>query len=283
MKLRITCIALILLLCRASTAKSEVIYAVNCGGPKYYSEAEGILYLEDNGYNGGIDTDSGKNLSPFPYVEDDVVYRTERYTMEKSLQYMIKLEKLNPGKFTIVLKFSEIHFREVGRKTFSISIGNVLFKQKLDIFKEVGYGVPLEEYIECEYDGNKITLDGTEVTQGFSKDEMLLIVALFKQEDNPKINAIVVYQNPVTQVPKIERPKPIISIEEVLLRINKEGQKLNIIDNPIYIINEPAINKIDLSVIESIINISTTIPGLITLTIFTVAIIRISVIILNTK
>ncbi|KAH8740866.1 transmembrane protein [Cryptosporidium ryanae] len=274
-------IALFVFFQTVGLTNSEVIYAVNCGGPRYYSEAEGILYLEDNGYNGGVNTDSGKNLSPFPLVEDDIVYHTERYTMEKSLQYMVKLENLNPGKFTIVLKFSEIHFREVGKKTFSISIGNVLFKQKLDIFKEVGYGVPLEEYVECEYDGNKITLNGIEVTQGFSKKEMLLIVALFKQEDNPKINAIVVYQGPASQVPKIEKPQPTISIEDILMKINKEGQKPNIMDNPVYVINEPAVKKINLSVTESVINISTTIPGLAILTVLSIATLRISMIILN--
>ncbi|KAF7458454.1 Di-glucose binding within endoplasmic reticulum family protein [Cryptosporidium felis] len=267
-----------LILSLPSFSKANVIYAVNCGGPRYFSEAENIIYEEDNGYNGGVSTDSGKKLSPFPYVEDDFVYQTERYSTDKTLQYIIKLDKLKPGPFTIVLKFSEVHFKEPGRKVFSISVGNVLFKQAFDIYKEVGFGIPMEEYIECKFDGEQVSVNGVNITQGFSKDEKLLILAMFKQEDNPKINAIVVYQGPISGVPKIQRPKQKLTVESILQKINKDGQVPDISDNHIYIIDEPLYIKREMSTVDSIFNLSTTIPGMLIILIISIATIRIGVI-----
>lgn len=272
----------VLLLClifyQLNKLHADVIYAVNCGGPRHLSKSENILYEEDNGYNGGIGTDTGKQLSPFPYVEDDFVYQSERYTTEKTLQYMLKLDKLTPGKFTIVLKFSEIHFKEAGKKVFSIAVGNVLFKQSFDIYKEVGFGVPMEEYIECMFDGDNISLNGMNVTQGYSKEEKLLILAMFKQEDNPKINAIVVYKGGQDEVPKIQRPKPKISVESILQKINKEGQTLDIMNNYIYIIDEPLFTVKELNITDSIYNLISTIPGMTIILVVSVATIRIGVI-----
>ncbi|CAD98613.1 conserved protein with signal peptide and transmembrane domain or GPI anchor signal near C-terminus [Cryptosporidium parvum Iowa II] len=257
---------------------AEVIYAVNCGGPRYFSKSENILYEEDNGYNGGISTDSGKQLSPFPYVEDDFVYLSERYSTDRTLQYMLNLNKLTPGVFTIVLKFSEIHFKEPGKKVFSIAVGNVIFKQSFDIYKEVGFGVPMEEYIECTFDGENISLNGMNITQGYSKEEKLLILAMFKQEDNPKINAIVVYKGSKDEIPKIQRPKPKLSVESILQKINKEGQKPDIINNQIYLIDEPLFTVKELTVTDSLYNLISTIPGIIISLIISVATLRIGVI-----
>lgn len=267
-----------LLFYQLDKSQADVIYAVNCGGPRYFSESENVLYEEDNGYNGGISTDSGKQLSPFPYVEDDFVYQSERYSTDKTLQYMLKLDKLTPGKFTIVLKFSEIHFKEAGRKVFSIAVGNVLFKQSFDIYKEVGFGVPMEEYIECVFDGVGISMNGINVTQGYSKEENLLILAMFKQEDNPKINAIVVYKGGQNEIPKIQRPMPTISVESILQRINKEGQAPDILNNYIYVIDEPYFAVKQLTVTDSICNLVSTIPGMAIVLVISVAILRMGVI-----
>ncbi|OII72910.1 uncharacterized protein cubi_02141 [Cryptosporidium ubiquitum] len=275
-------VSFVLLLClffyQLDKLHAEVIYAVNCGGPRHFSESENILYEEDNGYNGGISTDAGKQLSPFPYVEDDFVYQSERYSTEKTLQYMIKLDKLTPGKFTIVLKFSEVHFKEAGMKVFSIAVGNVLFKQHFDIYKEVGFGVPMEEYIECMFDGENISVHGMNVTQGYSKEEKLLILAMFKQEDNPKINAIVVYKGGQNEIPKIQRPKAKISIESILQKINKDGQTPDASNNHIYLIDEPLFTVKELNISDSLYNLISTIPGIIIFLIISVATLRIGVI-----
>ncbi|KAJ1608190.1 signal peptide-containing protein [Cryptosporidium canis] len=267
-----------LCVCQLGKLHADVIYAVNCGGPRHFSKSENVLYEEDQGYNGGISTDSGKQLSPFPYVEDDFVFQSERYSTEKTLQYMLKLDKLTPGKFTIVLKFSEIHFKEAGRKVFSIAVGNVLFKQSFDIYKEVGFGVPMEEYIECEFDGENITLNGMNITQGYSKEERILILAMFKQEDNPKINAIVVYKGGQDEIPKLQRPKQKISTESILQRINKEGQVPDISNNYIYIVDEPVFVVKELTVIDSIYNLVSTVPGMAILAIISFATLRMGVI-----
>ncbi|KAJ1609987.1 signal peptide-containing protein [Cryptosporidium canis] len=271
-------LAFCLCVCQLGKLHADVIYAVNCGGPRHFSKSENVLYEEDQGYNGGISTDSGKQLSPFPYVEDDFVFQSERYSTERTLQYMLKLDKLTPGKFTIVLKFSEIHFKEAGRKVFSIAVGNVLFKQSFDIYKEVGFGVPMEEYIECEFDGENITLNGMNITQGYSKEERILILAMFKQEDNPKINAIVVYKGGQDEIPKLQRPKQKISTESILQRINKEGQVPDISNNYIYIVDEPVFVVKELTVIDSIYNLVSTVPGMAILAIISLATLRMGVI-----
>lgn len=275
-------ISIILLFClflyQLCGSHADVIYAVNCGGPRHFSDKENVLYEEDNGYNGGIGTDSGKQLSPFPYVEDDFVYQSERYSTDKTLQYILKLDKLTPGKFTIVLKFSEVHFKEAGKKVFSIAVGNVIFKQLFDIYKEVGFGVPMEEYIECVYDGENVTLNGMRVTQGYSKEEKILILAMFKQEDNPKINAIVVYKGGKDEIPKIQRPKPKISVESILQKINKEGQVPDISNNHIYVVDEPYFAVKRLTVTDSIYNLVSTIPGMVIVFIISMAVLRMGVI-----
>ncbi|KAJ1613979.1 signal peptide-containing protein [Cryptosporidium canis] len=271
-------LAFCLCVCQLGKLHADVIYAVNCGGPRHFSKSENVLYEEDQGYNGGISTDSGKQLSPFPYVEDDFVFQSERYSTERTLQYMLKLDKLTPGKLTIVLKFSEIHFKEAGRKVFSIAVGNVLFKQSFDIYKEVGFGVPMEEYIECEFDGENITLNGMNITQGYSKEERILILAMFKQEDNPKINAIVVYKGGQDEIPKLQRPKQKISTESILQRINKEGQVPDISNNYIYIVDEPVFVVKELTVIDSIYNLVSTVPGMAILAIISLATLRMGVI-----
>ncbi|OII76807.1 hypothetical protein cand_024840 [Cryptosporidium andersoni] len=272
-----------LYICIKPSLSSNVIYAVNCGGPAHYSKYEDIQYKDDRGYNGGKINESGRKFSPFPYLKDDKVYQTQRYTTENSLQYILDLDQLNPGKFVIVLKLSEVTFKEVGKNLFGISVGNILYSQGLDIFSIVGFGTPLEVYIECEYyENGKITLNDVEITNGYSAEEKKLILALIRIKEDPKINAIVVYQGNLEEIPKIEKSEFNSNLERMLVNKFEEAQKM-IIDDEIlgeylYFNN----NKIDtsyLSIFDSICRLILTKSGLVTSIILVITLVKIGLII----
>ncbi|EEA05800.1 uncharacterized protein CMU_028100 [Cryptosporidium muris RN66] len=272
-----------LYICIKPSLSTNVIYAVNCGGPAHYSKYDDIHYKDDRGYNGGKINESGKKFSPFPYLKDDKVYQTQRYTTENSLQYILDLDQLNPGKFVIVLKLSEVTFREVGKNLFGISVGNILYSQGLDIFSIAGFATPLEVYIECEYyENGKITLNDVEITNGYSAEEKKLILALIRIKEDPKINAIVVYQGNLEEIPKIEKFEFNSNLERMLVNKFEEAQKI-IIDDEIlgeylYFNN----NKIDtsyLSIFDSIYRLTLTKSGLVTSLILVITLVKIGIII----
>ncbi|KAL7066433.1 hypothetical protein ACR3K2_31280 [Cryptosporidium serpentis] len=267
--MKFLCILVYLLyICIKPSLSSNVIYAVNCGGPAHYSKYDDIQYKDDRGYNGGKINESGKKISPFPYLKDDKVYQTQRYTTENSLQYILDLDQLNPGKFVIVLKLSEVTFKEAGKNLFGISVGNILYSQGLDIFGIAGFGIPMEVYIECEYHKNgKITLNDIEITNGYSAEEKKLILALIRIKEDPKINAIVIYQGSLEEIPKIEKPEFDSNLERMLVNKFEEAQKIiindEIFDEYFYFKNNK-VDKSHLSIFDSISRLILTKSGFVT-------------------
>jgi len=61
-----------------------------------------------------------------------------------------------PGKYVLLLKFSEVYFNSAGEKIFDIGLGNLKVVNKLDIFAKAGKACAYDEYIEMEMKNGKI-------------------------------------------------------------------------------------------------------------------------------
>ncbi len=64
-------------------------------------------------------------------TKDQIIYQTERWSSE-TLTYSLPLT--DNGKYTLILKFSEVYFQRKGEKVFDIALGNRKIIYNLDIF-----------------------------------------------------------------------------------------------------------------------------------------------------
>lgn len=64
-----------------------------------------------------------------------------------------------PGKYVLILKFSEVYFNSAGEKIFDVALGNVKVVNQLDIYSKVGKATAYDEYIEFEFKNGKIYYD----------------------------------------------------------------------------------------------------------------------------
>lgn len=64
-----------------------------------------------------------------------------------------------PGKYVLILKFSEVYFNSAGEKIFDINIGKLNVIKELDIYSKVGKATAYDEYIEFEFKNGKIYHD----------------------------------------------------------------------------------------------------------------------------
>lgn len=86
-------------------------------------------------------------------TDDSRPYQTERWSNE-NFKYILPLKQ--PGKYVLILKFSEVYFNSAGEKIFDIGLGNVKVVNKLDIFAKAGKATAYNEYIEMELKNGKI-------------------------------------------------------------------------------------------------------------------------------
>jgi len=61
-----------------------------------------------------------------------------------------------PGKYVLILKFSEVYFNSAGEKIFDVALGNQKIINQLDIYSKVGKATAYDEYIEFEFKNGKI-------------------------------------------------------------------------------------------------------------------------------
>mmetsp|Transcript_20290 Transcript_20290/g.40633 ORF Transcript_20290/g.40633 Transcript_20290/m.40633 type:complete len:358 (-) Transcript_20290:223-1296(-) len=190
----------------AGAPKAKVLYAVNCGGPLHHDSSLDITYNADTGFSGGVPSDAGKEFSPMARVRDDTVYQTERYILEGNLVYQIPLK--GKGKRTLVCKFSEVYFSAPGQKVFAVMVGSEVVVPHVDIYDSVGKGVPHDEIVEIENKGKTLVVNGKEIPDGRPgwDASSSTVAVIFKKlhADNPKINAIVVYEGGKEGVPKMK-------------------------------------------------------------------------------
>ena len=97
------------------TPAYEVIYAVNCGGPRH-TDRNGIKYRKDDN-DAGVASDFGKGLTIARVPpEDQILYQTERYYY-RDFSYDIPIS--SDGDYFVVLKFAEVYFQRPDEKVIT--------------------------------------------------------------------------------------------------------------------------------------------------------------------
>jgi len=64
-----------------------------------------------------------------------------------------------PGKYVLVLKFSEVYFNSPNEKIFDVGFGNLKVVNQLDIYSKVGKATAYDEYVEFEFKNGKIYVE----------------------------------------------------------------------------------------------------------------------------
>lgn len=184
-------------------SKDKVVIAINCGGQEYKS-ASGFEYEADNYYDKGSTSDHGLNYE-IQGTEDVPIYQSERWSPE-TLTYSIPLSKA--GKYTFILKFSEVYFNRVNEKVFDVSLGNLKVIKNLDIYKKVGRETAYDEYVEFELKKGKVYYKGKEASGAYDEDEKKIKLKFLKgSNDNPKINGIVLIKGTIQDTDYNEKKK----------------------------------------------------------------------------
>lgn len=119
----------------------------------------------------------------------------------RSFSYTIPLN--GEGKYLLVLKFSEVFFEAANQKVFDISLNDMMppVISELDIFLQVGHATAHDEYIPFTVSRGKLFVrDGVSELRG----GRLKVTFLKGQQDNPKINAIVLVKGAdVNEFPRL--------------------------------------------------------------------------------
>ncbi|KAM7535711.1 hypothetical protein Aperf_G00000101112 [Anoplocephala perfoliata] len=191
-------LSLVFLLQSTFAVKLNPIFAVNCGGDTH-TDINGVRYDADFN-NVGIASSHGLNLVLHGTPEQDaVLYQTERYDTS-SFSYEFPMPR--NGDYVLHLKFSEVWFQQPNEKVFSVDLnGRLRIINNLDIFNTVGFSVAHDENIPVTIkDGSIITEQGS---VHFSDDENFRITFVKTPHDNPKINAIALFENSLEDIPRL--------------------------------------------------------------------------------
>lgn len=204
--------------------KDKVVIAINCGGDSYTDKDE-VEYIADKYYNGGVKSDHGLNYD-IAGTSDMELYQTERWSSE-TLTYSLPVS--SPGKYVLILKFSEVYFQRNNEKVFDIAIGKKVIVKDLDIFSKVGKGVAHDEFIEFEIKNDKVLIDNKEANGGYdAKKKEIKLRFLKGSKDNPKINAIVVLKGNLNQSEFVEKKKKNDRINQKKLQEGLKKQRLDL-------------------------------------------------------
>jgi hypothetical protein len=146
---------------------------INAGGTAPYTDAEGNVWVADQGFEEGDTIDRANDL-PIANTKDPSIYRTERYSMKSFSQ------ALPNGKYIVKLHFAETFegIGGAGERVFSFNVEGKEFKD-FDIWAKAGGGQ--KAYIE--------TVE-TDITDG------KLDVTFTSNVENPAINGIEIIPAP---------------------------------------------------------------------------------------
>ena len=178
----------------ANINKSKVVIAINCGSSVPLTSTYGFTYERDKYYRGGVEgTTRVEDRYLWLDSPDLDVYFNERYSNTASLVYEIPLKKGEEnGHYVLILKFSETHFEESGKKVFDVALGSKTIIKDIDVFKRVGRFVPYDEYLEFDVKNKQLYFNNTVIPDAFLPAKLAFVLKLVKGKDNPKINAIIV-------------------------------------------------------------------------------------------
>lgn len=207
-----------------SLQRDKVIIAINCGGDSY-TDKDGVEYIEDKYYDGGVISDHGLNYD-IGGTSDMELYQTERWSSD-TLTYSLPIK--TPGKYVLILKFSEVYFQSTNEKIFDITIGKRVIIKDLDIYAKAGKAAAHDEYIEFEIKNDRVFIDNKEANEGYDvKKKEIKLRFLKGSRDNPKINAIVVIKGNLDNTEYSEKKKRQDSISIKKAQESRKMQRLEL-------------------------------------------------------
>jgi len=188
----------------------SIQYAVNCGGSELLDASTGVLYAADTDDVSGASPTGVAADTPIPITlaPESVqrVFQTERYALS-TFSYSVTTPA--NGDYTLVLRVSEVYWRQPGGKVFDVFLGDqqIRIVRDLDIFAAAGWGTAHDIYTAFSIVDGKLVVDGevAEVDDTFSIDFVKATA------DNPKINAIVIVEGSPEDAAKLT---PLVAVEE---------------------------------------------------------------------
>ncbi|VDN08762.1 unnamed protein product [Dibothriocephalus latus] len=199
------------LLCEIFRARGHgtALWAVNCGGP-FHEDVNGVEYMADP-LDAGVASDYGTRFTPFHRVpeEDFILYQTERYDTR---DFSYEFPRPSDGAYVLTLKFSEVWFDRPGGKVFDVAINkHIKVISDLDIFARVGFITAHDEYIPFSINNNILQIG--DASMDITGQNSITVNFLKGSQDNPKVNAIILYKGTIEDVPKLpplqqQEPEP---------------------------------------------------------------------------
>jgi alpha-galactosidase len=109
--------------------KASDKWLIRAGGSEY-KDKSGNTWSEDKGFEGGMTATTSRVIKA---EGDATLYNTERW--EGDFSYTLPVL---PGKYKIILKFTEVYVTKPGERVFDIIINGTKVKADFDILKEAG-------------------------------------------------------------------------------------------------------------------------------------------------
>ncbi|MDQ8188173.1 malectin domain-containing carbohydrate-binding protein [Pelagicoccus sp. SDUM812002] len=150
------------------------VLRLNVGGDDFV-DSEGNLWQSDAGLAGGNIHSAGVDVLD---TEDDFLFRSERWepSSGNEIEYDLPLDN---GDFVVRLYFTEVNgsVARVGGRVFGVAVEDETVASEIDIFASVGLSMV-----------HQVEVSGTLADGSLS-------IALLREIDNPKLNAIEVLQS----------------------------------------------------------------------------------------
>ena len=176
----------------------NVILAINCGSRVPYSNKE-FEYSFDKYFKNGsrIKLDS-EYRKIWPVLDDIQIYNTGRYGNDEDFTYTLPLLETNRnGKYVLILKFSEIIYKNPMERVFDIGLGNKTIITNLDIAEEVGYFFPLNIYIKLRIKDNNLIYKGNLIDSAITSNRSLVVNFIKGKVGNPMVNGIILVKGKI--------------------------------------------------------------------------------------
>jgi len=185
----------------------KVVYAVDCGNPNGAKSAYGFYYQPDMGFSKNTKVaDYGINPemsgATIKYTTDQQVYMTERHA-DESFTYEIPLQ--TQGKYVLILKFSELYFRQSRKRVFNIKFGDTRVVEEVDVFAQVGKNAAYDEYIEFEYKNDAVWVNGQKCHNAVYGGRLTIEFEKIGI-DNPKVDGLVLFQGELAETDYFDIP-----------------------------------------------------------------------------
>ncbi len=136
--------------------REPFVVRVNAGGPEY-TDASGLVWMEDSGFNTGQVSSSGAAIDG---TDDDLLYQSERWDKgaDPELRYGVEVPN---GDYLLRLHFAEVYFKAFspGSRVFDVAVEGNRVLTDFDIYKEVGGNRALIKEIPVTINDGRVDIE----------------------------------------------------------------------------------------------------------------------------